>query len=324
MRLERDHDNLRASIRWAMENGAIERGLRIAGDLWYFWWLRGHPSEGRMWLERLLAMDTPDKVGPVPSLVRARALNGAAWLAYAQGNYDAAASLAREADALSDDGPDGKRVRAFALNTRAMVAMDRVEYVQAATLQQAALSLRRELNDHTGIGVCLNNLGLVASQQHDYARAMTLLEESASLFRSHGDLRNTALALVNLGRAHFDADDLDRAESDWTESLRLAAQLGGALLEESTFQGIEGLGEVAAARGRMLDAARLLAAATASRNSASVPRPARLQPAFDEAIRLAHAALGDKSFAAAELEGAALSTEKAVAAALGSVESAAT
>jgi non-specific serine/threonine protein kinase len=267
----------------------------------------------------LLATPTA-KVQP---LVRARALTGAAWLAYTQADYDAATELALEAESITGERDAGQRIRGFALNTLAMVAMDRANYADANQLLDSVLVLRRELNDRTGIGVCLNNLGLVANLQGDSARALGLLKESAALFQGDGDVRNSGLALVNLGRVYLDLRDLDRASQTWTESLRLGAQLGGTLREESTFQGIEGLAEIAAARGQAQRAARLLGAVTELRRSAAVPRAARLRNAYEEAEVLTRRALGDAAFAAAQLDGATLTTERAVAEAIGRTTAAA-
>jgi predicted ATPase/class 3 adenylate cyclase len=54
--LEREHDNLRASLRLVIDNGQANIGLRLVGALWRFWHLRGHLSEGRRWAEEVLAL----------------------------------------------------------------------------------------------------------------------------------------------------------------------------------------------------------------------------------------------------------------------------
>jgi len=55
-RLERDHANIRAALRWAIENAEAQLGLRLAGALWRFWDQRGYLGESRKQLERLLAL----------------------------------------------------------------------------------------------------------------------------------------------------------------------------------------------------------------------------------------------------------------------------
>ena len=60
-RLETEHDNLRAALRWLADAGEAERGLRVSNALLWFWFNRGHWREGRAWLERFLeaAEDRP-------------------------------------------------------------------------------------------------------------------------------------------------------------------------------------------------------------------------------------------------------------------------
>src|SRR5258706_155752 len=70
-RLEREHDNLRAALRWLLDQSVPEgsdttaereAGLRLAGALGYFWYVRGYHTEGRRWLEEALAR-TPQREG---------------------------------------------------------------------------------------------------------------------------------------------------------------------------------------------------------------------------------------------------------------------
>src|SRR5262249_30922023 len=53
-RLEREHDNLRAALRWAVDVPDGEIAQRLGGALWRFWWVRGHVSEGQAWLAAAL------------------------------------------------------------------------------------------------------------------------------------------------------------------------------------------------------------------------------------------------------------------------------
>jgi len=75
-RLAGEHDNLRAALAWAMGGGDLEQGLRLAAALGRFWFIHGHATEGRRWLERALAA-TPAAGGAA----RARALNELGGLA---------------------------------------------------------------------------------------------------------------------------------------------------------------------------------------------------------------------------------------------------
>jgi len=53
-RLERDHDNLRAALRWALDRRGMRIALRLCVALDRFWLLQGHQSERRKWLELVL------------------------------------------------------------------------------------------------------------------------------------------------------------------------------------------------------------------------------------------------------------------------------
>jgi non-specific serine/threonine protein kinase len=79
-RLDREHDNLRAALQWALDRGLSTRGLRVAGGLGTFWLRGGHQREGRRWLEMLLALPA-DGTDDAAAAARATALEAAAWLA---------------------------------------------------------------------------------------------------------------------------------------------------------------------------------------------------------------------------------------------------
>ncbi len=79
-RIESEHDNLRAALEWALNDGEFALGMRIVGALWHFWLERGYALEGQAQAERYLARPeaTADKY------LRARALHTAGVLAQYQ------------------------------------------------------------------------------------------------------------------------------------------------------------------------------------------------------------------------------------------------
>ncbi len=82
-RLEAEHANIRAALEWATGGREVEVGLRLAGAVWRFWFVRGYFAEGRARLQALLA-----KGAEVPPAVRAKALKAAGNLAvFCQGDY---------------------------------------------------------------------------------------------------------------------------------------------------------------------------------------------------------------------------------------------
>ncbi len=53
-RIAEEHQNIRAALTWALEVHEDDLLLRASGALWRFWFIRGHLSEGRLWLGRAL------------------------------------------------------------------------------------------------------------------------------------------------------------------------------------------------------------------------------------------------------------------------------
>ena len=76
-RLEREHDNLRATLAWSLEAAQagphLEMAFRLGEALEEFWNVRGFYSEGRAFLEQALARSEG-----VAASVRAKALSSAA------------------------------------------------------------------------------------------------------------------------------------------------------------------------------------------------------------------------------------------------------
>ena len=57
-RLEMQHDNLRAALRWSLaDDDSGQTSLRFVGSLAPFWRTRGYFSEGRAWIAEALRLN---------------------------------------------------------------------------------------------------------------------------------------------------------------------------------------------------------------------------------------------------------------------------
>jgi predicted ATPase/DNA-binding CsgD family transcriptional regulator len=99
-RLEQEHENLLAALRWLLERRQIEEALRLAAALEHFWLLGDYVSEGCSFLEQALKASSESKV-PVSDQARARALRVAGSLVYNQQDPERAINLFEESERLS-------------------------------------------------------------------------------------------------------------------------------------------------------------------------------------------------------------------------------
>jgi tetratricopeptide (TPR) repeat protein len=180
-RLEREHDNLRAVLTWALERVAekqrIEIALRLAGALERFWAAHGHLREGLNFLER--ALTSSEGVTP---LVQAKALNCAGWLALRQGEYEQADAFCEKGLKLFREAKGIGTVRA--LYRLGMIASARGNDTRARALLEESLALAREVGDKGRVAYALLSLGSVLIGQGEHTRPWALLEESLPSSRS--------------------------------------------------------------------------------------------------------------------------------------------
>jgi predicted ATPase len=242
-RLEREHDNIREALRWARESGDFETGLRLTGELGWFWWMRAYLGEGRRWTEEFLGCDAVG--GAANTLTRAKAVLNAGRLAFGQGALDRAAGSLEESLALYR-GLGDERGAAFALAELGQLLRARGEYDRAAALSEEGLALGRGSGDPLAAAIALNTLGHIARHQGDAGRASALHAESLTLFRKMGNERGTAYALASLGIAALGSGELERAEALGDESLSLYEKLGD---KAGMALALVSIGDVARERG---------------------------------------------------------------------------
>jgi tetratricopeptide (TPR) repeat protein len=255
-RLEGEHDNLRAALSWVLGSGEAELGMRLAGALGEFWYLRGHLGEGRRWLEEALAQeDTPS------ASTRAKALYHTGYIARGQGDYERSVALGEESLALYRRLGD-KASSAAALYTLGWVALSRNELERTSTLVEETLTLQREMNDNVGLVRSLVILGLVATTRHDYERAMALYEETLSLAQKVQDGFTTGLSLTIGMLASLGRGEYRQTRVLCGEGLKVSQQLD---MPQGIFSCLYTAACLAAAEEQAVRSARLWGAAEALR-----------------------------------------------------------
>lgn len=216
--LEGDLANLRAALLFDDAEGAL-RSLRTICALDRFWITRGLLSEGRVHLDRALAVavDRTDW--------RAKGLAVASKLANLSGQFDTARRLAQEASRLAQD-LGVPAARALALQQLGIEAHQRGRLMEADLLCRASLRLCREFDDWGGLVMSLNRLGGIAESQGDFSRARSLYEEARDACRASGDVTGLAWSLHWLGRLSVHQGRGGEAKELLEESLLLARRLG--------------------------------------------------------------------------------------------------
>src|SRR6266545_1233672 len=227
--LDREYDNVRAALHWARDGGESTLGLQLAGALWRFWRIRGYYSEGRVWLEELLALDEhPSDATALAA--RLHALEGAAWLASQQTDYVRATQLFEQSVALHRALGE-TRGEAQLLGNAAFQARAAGQYGRATALWEDAVARHRALGDRGGIGSgglgqALYGLGLVLREQGDFAGAAVMFEECIAFHRTLGDGEGMAVGLLGLGDIARDQGDAAQLRRYCEESLALLRKLG--------------------------------------------------------------------------------------------------
>ncbi|MEI6043189.1 MAG: tetratricopeptide repeat protein [Chloroflexota bacterium] len=234
-RLEREHNNLRASLTFALNpdrnvtaeasNEQGEIGLRLGRVLSSFWIKHGHLSEGRQWLEALLSR--PTFVDTKPELIQFRAelARGAGTIAYIQGDYSRARTRYGEAMEVWRQTGD-KRNLLTVLNNIAIVENLEGHYEQAKALLEESLTVARELGNKSLLSANLNNLGNLVVSRGDYALATSLYEESLKLLEEVGDRGTMAQPLSNLGLIAQKQGDYKRATHLLEARLAIGREMG--------------------------------------------------------------------------------------------------
>jgi predicted ATPase/DNA-binding SARP family transcriptional activator len=302
-RLEREHGNFRTALGWTFEGQETELGLRLGGALGGFWYVRGHLSEGRRWLDAALA-----QAAEAPDSARAKALARAGWLAWTQGDYERSATLSEESLALYRKVGNDAGV-ALALHNLGYTEMHRNALAKASALIEEAVMLQRSRSDAAGLARSLPILGLVAVASHDYERAAALHEENLARAREAVDDFAVVVSLIPGALAYAGLGEHRRARSLCGEGLELAWRLR---MMHQIAAHLHVSAVLVSLQGQSGGTARLWGAAEALRETVGISLSPVERTYFGPYIDSARSQLGEARWGAAWAEGRAMTPEEAV------------
>jgi predicted ATPase len=312
-RLDAEIDNLHAALGWAIGQASAERALALAAALGCYWIIRDRYADAVDWVDQALNLPGAD-AHPALRADALRAKNLGLWL-LGRGS-EQPATLA-EAEAIARELGDP------AILSRAL--QDRVDYEAprrpdlAGGIADEALALAQATGDRWLIAQAVHIWATMAPTVEELRervdRAASLLVEAGNVFQLVGHLGGAAYGALwegsdrdardwaesalpiargldhpfswmfvqgNFGLAALLTGDTDAAADAFREELAVCREL---VVRPFATEGLLGLAGVAAVRGDVERAARLVGAADALRLAPEDPVDARLHAAFFEPAR---------------------------------------
>jgi predicted ATPase/DNA-binding SARP family transcriptional activator len=342
--LDADVDNLHAALRWAIGQDSAERALAMCAGLSCYWSMRNRYADAVGWVDQALNLPGADAH---PGL-RVRVLIAKAIGLYHLGRAAERLSVFAEAESvarqLGDPAALSRTLSARA--TSEVMAAGRLGAVDA--LADEALECAAAAGDDWAMAMAAlaktKGESTAAELRERVDWAASLLDDVGNVYRlaslyasaAYGalwdgsdrdakDFIDSAVQIAreldhpftwlvvhgNLGVIALLTDDTDSARDGFREELKLCREL---VVRPFVAEGLQGLAAVAAVRGDLHRAARLLGAAAAHRYGLPEdPVDARLEATFFKPARTKY---GAEAWNAAAREGGALSFEDAIADAL--------
>jgi predicted ATPase/DNA-binding CsgD family transcriptional regulator len=300
-RLAEDQSNLSAALEY-LRAGGDPGGLRLAVALVGYWDAAGLVTEGRDRLEQLLA-----SVGGEPD-VRARALDGAGWLAFRQADMTGARRLfAAARDLLESLGDSAELART--LSNLAIAEIFGGEPELAREHLERSLGVGRRAGAKRSVAGTLWVLGLVAYFAGDLKEAEDRAVASLGLAEEVGDRKLVAFLEAAIGVLALERGSLVEARRRFGRGLEISVEMGDRM---NVALILEALCRLAAGTSSWTLALKLGAAAAAMRKQAGARSIPIWQGTVDAAIEESRRMLGPETATAALEEGRSLGFAVAV------------
>ena len=306
--LVREHPNLRDALEFCVSESP-DPGLRIVAALYPFWLSRGLLSEGRRWLDRLLARQPAE-----PTADRTKALYVGSMMTGIQGDLQAAAILVDEAHALAGRTRDPLTL-AHIDSAVGYAALFGGQPLDARAHLAKAVYAYTKRNDVVEVAALIG-LGLADEFLGDAEQAIQCYERVLAITDARGESVFRSYSLWGLAVAVWRRGDHGRGIELLEEALQVDLKVNDRLNASLCLQALAWI----AAEDQ--DTRRAVVLMGASEElSRSVGSPLVVLPNLSEYQEVcegaARCALSKEAFTAAHRDGAALGFDAAVAYALG-------
>jgi len=214
-RFDAEYENVRATLRWALERGDSDLGLRLAAALADYWAWRSYLREGRRWLAeaRALGYDAHPRL-------RARALLGEGILLTLLGEHQQAQALLEEALGLAEEIRDAA-LSARVLSRLGRLAITRGDPYAARPLLERSVAEGRG-HDLAVMAFALVQLAWAFELVGDRERADDVFAEGMEVARGTGSARLMARRLLDGAQLALKRRDYKGASKRGSEALLLA------------------------------------------------------------------------------------------------------
>ena len=303
--VEVEYDNLRAALAWSHAQQAVDLAGRLTQALEFFWFARGHVSEGRRSMEAVLTLA---QTVPLASPIQAVVSRMAGYFAYFQGDYAHAQERFEQSLALFQALADKVGLANLLINL-GMVAEAQGDTAQAQALFEESLAVRQQVGDQYFIADSLYHLGRLLMLQGSPAKGQPLQEEALAMFQLIGP-GMVPIATGVLGYTVLLQGDYQRGAILFRSALRELSKQRNTFMAPHQLIGLAG---VCAAQQHASRAARLLGAAEGlAQRTGLRPSPGE-DGIWQHIIASIHSQLDEPTFAAAWAEGQAMTLEQAIA-----------
>lgn len=307
-RLDKELDNIRAAMEWAINSGKADMALQIAGSLVYFWF--AHGLVGSEWHEKVQQAYSRSE-GMQRTLARAKALNGIGFMYWTDVYPGDTCPELEEALSIGREFGDPGTI-ATALRNLGLIENIKGNYLEARALLEESLQIWREMGQEgkTGSAWTLIFLGDVDLNDDQRESARSLYEEAIVILREPGDVNFLAYAIRRLAQLLWREGDYEKATSLCKESLKLNQEVRDP---RGVMACLAGLAAIAVAKDNLERAAVIMAAVETQLAAMGIRLLYVDKMEYDRNVALLRARLDEKALKKFWVDGTQMFLEEAIA-----------